>query len=62
MNPTDYEEEAAYSLVAYASDLLHPDINEEDIDAAIVGMIATALEIAHGRHLKPLEEIFHAPN
>lgn len=59
MNNT--EETTAETLVAYASDVVSTYYDEGDWDAGIAAVLARALEIATGRTLKPLEEIFNGP-
>ena len=52
------ETQIAELLVVCATDLATNYSDEADWDAAIVATLARALEIATGRTLKPLEEIF----
>ena len=52
------EETTAETLVAYASDVVSTYYDEEDWDAGIAAVLARSLEIATGRTLKPLEELW----
>ena len=59
MNKADrIELEVAYELVAIAISLMEIHYDEEDIQPAVAGTLATALEIACKRRLQPLERIF----
>lgn len=48
----------AYELISHATEVLEPQSHPEDVDAAVVAALATALEIASNRFLKPLEDIY----
>lgn len=52
------EFEVAYELVAMAAGIMEYHHDEEDVHAAIQAVMATALEIASQKRLKPMEEIF----
>lgn len=53
------EHECAELIVACAIDYVTTYLDyPEDWDAGVCGLLATALEIASGRKLKPLEEIY----
>ena len=52
------EETTAETLVAYASDVVSTYYDECDWDAGIAAVLARSLEIATGRTLKPLEELW----
>ena len=52
------EEKTAEMLVLSATDTVTCYYDEGDWDAGIVAVLARAMEIATGRTLKPLEEIF----
>jgi hypothetical protein len=58
MNPQLLETELAYELLSIASDRIEQHINSEDLDAAIVAVLVTAIEIATKRKLKPINELF----
>ncbi len=48
----------AYELVAIAVGMLELHHEEQDIDAAVVAALASALEIASNRNLRPIDELF----
>ena len=52
------ETKTAELLVALASDTVSDYYDVEDWDAGIVAVLGRAMELATGRKLKPLEEIF----
>ena len=52
------EFEAAYELVAIAIGIMELHHESEDIDAAVVAVLASALEIASQRNLRPINELF----
>jgi hypothetical protein len=58
MNLQHLEFNTAYELIAYATEKLEPHVDVEDLDAAVVAVLATAIESATYRTLKPLEELF----
>ena len=57
MNIEKREQEAAFQLVSTAIELLE-GCGEDDYDAAVCAVLACALEVASGRKLKPLYEVF----
>ena len=58
MSTQHLEYNTAYELIAYATDKLEPHTKVEDLDAAVVACIATALETATYRTLKPIDQLF----
>ena len=52
------EEQLAWDLVAIAADKVADYYDPEDYDAGVIAVLAVALEIATGRKLKPLEDIW----
>ena len=58
MNIENREQEAAFQLVSTAIELLEGSVGEDDYDAAVCAVLACALEVASGRKLKPLYEVF----
>lgn len=52
------EFETAYELVAIAAGIMEFHHDEDDVHAAVQAVMATALEIASQKRLKPMEEIF----
>jgi len=58
MSINDLEQEAAAYLVSMASDLVESYSEPEDYDAAVCAVLASALELASNRKLKPLEEVY----
>ena len=58
MTPQTIETELAYELLCLAADRIESHINSEDLDAAIVASLVTAIEIATARKLKPIHELF----
>lgn len=58
MNLQRLEFEVAYELVAIAVGMLELHHEEQDIDAAVVAALASALEIASNRNLRPIDELF----
>ena len=58
MSPQHLEYNTAYELIAYATEKLEPHIHVEDLDAAVVACIVTALETATYRTVKPIEQLF----
>ena len=60
MNPNIFEHQLAYELIVQATDRLEPLMSPDDLEAAIVAALATALQIASKRKLKELHEIYQA--
>jgi hypothetical protein len=58
MTPQTIETELAYELLCLAAERIESHINSEDLDAAIVASLVTAIEIATARKLKPIHELF----
>jgi len=58
MNIEKREQDAAFQLVSTAIELLEDYVDEDDFDAAVVAVLACALEKASGKKLKPLDEVF----
>ena len=58
MNPTHIEYQLAWELIAIVADQLELHLDMEDLDAAIVATLATALELASQKKLKPIYEIY----
>ena len=58
MNHQHIETEIAYELLCLAADRIESHINSEDLEAAIVASLVTAIEIATNRKLKPVYELF----
>ena len=58
MNIEKREQEVAFQLVSTAIELLEGSVGEDDYDAAVCAVLACALEIASGRKLKPLEQLW----
>ena len=54
------EETLAYELIVYATDTLSNHLCEEDWEAAIVGALIRAVEIASHRKVKPINEIYQS--
>jgi len=54
----ELETKTAELLVALASDVVSDYYDVEDWDAGIVAVLGRAMELATGRTLKPLEEIW----
>ena len=52
------EEVLAYDLIVLATDRLSQHLQEEDWDAAIVGALIRSAEIASGRKVRSIEQIF----
>lgn len=48
----------AWTLIAQLVDQLETKVEAEDLDAAIIATLATALELASHRKLKPIYEIY----
>ena len=63
MNNAQYQEEhLAHLLVVTISDYVTEYLEEGDWDAAICAVLASALEIASGKKLKPLEQLWTFQN
>jgi len=58
MNAQQLEFELAFGLVAAVGQALEELLHPEDVEAAMQGVFATALEISSRKNLKPMEEIF----
>jgi hypothetical protein len=58
MNPNIHEHQLAYELIVQATDRLEPLLRPEDLEAGIVAVLATALQIASKRQLKEIHEIY----
>ena len=58
MNAQQLEFELAFGLVAAVAEAMEQFHHPEDVEAAMQGVFATALEIASRKNLKPMEEIF----
>lgn len=58
MNPQHLETELAIELLSLALDRIEQHIDSEDLDAALVATLVTAIEIATNRKLKPINELF----
>lgn len=54
------EETLAYDMIVLATDRLSQHLNEEDWEAAIVGALIRAVEIASYRKVKSIHEIYEA--
>jgi hypothetical protein len=52
------ETDLAWELIVYATDRLEPILHPEDLEAAIIASLASSLEIASGKQLKELHEIY----
>lgn len=48
----------AWTLIAQVVDQLETHVDFEDLDAAIIATLATALELASQKKLKPIHEIY----
>jgi hypothetical protein len=58
MSPQHLEFNTAYELIAYATEKLEPHTLVEDLDAAVVAVLITAIETATYRQLKPIDQLF----
>ena len=56
MNLQHLEFETAYELVAIAVGIMEIHHEPEDLEAAVVAVLASALEIAKEKKLRPLDE------
>ena len=52
------EEVLAYDLIVFATDRLSQHLQEEDWEAAIVAALIRSVEVASGRKVRPIEQIF----
>lgn len=52
------EETLAYELIVHATDTLSNHLSEEDWEAAIVGALIRSVEIASGKKVRPIEQIY----
>jgi hypothetical protein len=57
-NHTLIETQIAWELIAQTVDRLELYVDTEDLDAAIIAVLATAIELASQRRLKPIHEIY----
>jgi len=57
-NHTLIESQIAWELIAQTVDRLELYVDTEDLDAAIIAVLATAIELASQRRLKPIYEIY----
>ena len=57
MNDTN-EHNIAWQLVLEATDRVLDNVEPIDLDASVCAVLARALEVASGRKLKPLYEIY----
>ncbi len=57
-HPETIEETLAYDLIVLATDRLSQHLEEEDWEAAIVGALIRSVEIASGKKVRPIEQIF----
>lgn len=58
MNYEQRETDMAYELVLAATDMVEYEHHAEDVDAAIIALLARAIEVASDRKLRSLDEIF----
>jgi hypothetical protein len=58
LNHSQNEANIAWTLIAQLVDQLETKVEAEDLDAAIIATLATALELASHRKLKPIYEIY----
>jgi hypothetical protein len=57
-HPETIEIDLAWELIVQATDRLEPIFHAEDLEAAIIASLATAIEIASKRPLKEIHEIY----
>jgi hypothetical protein len=57
-NHTLIETQLAWELIAETVDRLELYVDTDDLDAAIIAVLATALELASQRKLRPIYEIY----
>lgn len=55
---TNIEEVLAYDMIVLATDRLSQHLDEEDWEAAIIGALIRAVEIASQKEVKPIYEIY----
>jgi hypothetical protein len=55
---TQIEATIAWTLIDQAVDQLETQVQHEDLDAAIIAVLALAIELASHKKLKPIDEIF----
>jgi len=58
LNHTQIEATIAWTLIAQAVDQLETQVQHEDLDAAIIAVLALALELASHKKLRSIDEIF----
>ena len=58
MTHTDLEANLAWKLIAETVDQLEWVVLPDDLDASIIAVLATALELASQRKLRPIHEIY----
>lgn len=58
MSHQTIETQLAYELIVQAIDRLEPILDPDDLEAGVVAVLATALEIASKRKMKELHEIY----
>ena len=52
------EASIAWTLIAQTVDQLETNVDFDDLDAAIIAVLVTAIELASQRKIKPIDEIF----
>jgi hypothetical protein len=58
LHHTQIEATIAWTLIAQAVDQLETQVQYEDLDAAIIAVLALALELASHKKLRSIDEIF----
>jgi len=58
LHHTQIEATIAWTLIAQAVDQLETQVQHEDLDAAIIAVLALALELASHKKLRSINEIF----
>jgi|DEB19_MinimDraft_3_1074340.scaffolds.fasta_scaffold55117_2 hypothetical protein len=58
MSHQHLEYELAYQLIASATDSLEQYVDQDDLEAAVIAVLATSIEIASGRLLKPVDQLY----
>jgi hypothetical protein len=58
MNPTNIESEVADWLYKLAYEYVTTYAKQEDREASVTAVLARAMEVANGKPLKPLEELW----
>ena len=61
INHSQNEVTIAWTLIAQLVDQLETKVEAEDLDAVIIATLATALELASHKKLKPIYEIYADP-